>query len=136
MAGVLVAVAAGAGAFALTQGADEPRATAPTASDPESVVRETVTAVRTVTTVAPPTESTFVAQLASFRRQPNAEREAERLRASGVAAQVLRSDDYEELVSGYWVVYAGPFLNRDAAQAAAESSGVKGAFGRPVTPVR
>lgn len=79
--------------------------------------------------------SGIIAQLGSFRTRASADTEAARLRGRGIDAQVLLSNDYQELRSGYWVVYAGPFGRYEAANDAARRSGVSGAKARPVTPV-
>jgi hypothetical protein len=46
-----------------------------------------------------------------------AERKSSRYAGMGISTEVLRSDDYNSLNPGYWVVYAGPF-NREAPAAA------------------
>lgn len=128
--GVLVAAAAGAGAYALTHDDGEGRV-----GPVPAAVQKPVDDDDAGSTVAPLISRGFIAQLASFRMRSNAELEAARLRAKGVAARVLRSSDYNELRSGFWVVFAGPFHTLDAAAAAAEASGTADAFARPITAV-
>lgn len=81
-------------------------------------------------------ETRYIAQLGSFRKKRNAETEAARLRQRGVDASVLRSNEYQELLRGYWVVYEGPYETKAAARAAvgdARRNGASGAFARPIT---
>ena len=60
---------------------------------------------------------TVVAQTADER--PAAERLARRLIAAGTDAGVLRSDGYDFFSDGYWVVWAGQYADRPAAERAA-----------------
>jgi cell division protein FtsN len=83
-----------------------------------------------------PRGSGYIAQLGSFTYHDNAVRQAATLRARGVPAQILRSDDYAGLRAGYWVTYAGFFGARGEAVAMvarARTAGVSDAFARPAT---
>lgn len=97
---------------------------------------------RTVTTAAPPPSTPaasgggWIAQLGSFQYRDNADRRLAELRGDGVAASILRSDDYAEMQPGYWVVFAGFYDSEGAAQSAAaqgRGAGVSDAFVRHVT---
>lgn len=44
-------------------------------------------------------------------------RKSDRYGDMGLRTHVLNSTDYRSLNAGYWVVYAGPFRNEDAAAA-------------------
>ena len=68
--------------------------------------------------------------VASTRSRSEAEKKA---RAAGSDAGVLRSDDYSSLRKGYWVVFAGQYPSRSAAETAAESRSGD-AYARRVVP--
>ena len=68
--------------------------------------------------------------IASTRSRAEAETKA---RAAGGDAGVLRSADYSSLRKGYWVVFAGQYTSRSAAQTAAEGRD-GGAYARRVVP--
>lgn len=77
--------------------------------------------------------SGFIAQLGSFTKLGGAETQRARLQSQGTQAEILRSDDYAEMVPGYWVVFTGPFSSQGAAEQSAAASGVSDAFARFVS---
>ncbi len=65
-----------------------------------------------------------VVQVASFPTRKEGQGEAQKLRQSGLDAGVLRSDRYEPMNKGWYVVYVGPFTadaeGRDQAESVTE----------------
>lgn len=70
-------------------------------------------------------------RLGSFRTQTRAQSEADRLQAAGIDAQVISSDEAEDMVPAFWVAVVGPFdTAREERRAirAAKRAGVPDAF--------
>lgn len=82
--------------------------------------------------VGPGEASGYIAQLGSFKTDVEAQAFRSSLASEGIASNILRSNQYEELEPGYWVVFSGPFSTQGEADQSATSSGVDGAFGRPI----
>ena len=78
----------------------------------------------------PAGERAWTVVIASTRSRAEAERKAS---AAGTDAGVLRSADYSSLRKGYWVVFAGQFPSRSAAETAAKGRD-GGAYARRVVP--
>lgn len=78
--------------------------------------------------------SGYIAQLGSFTDRAGATARLTKLQSRGVADGVLWSSDYSQMAPGYWVVYAGPFGSKALADGAAESSGIRDAFSREISP--
>ena len=78
----------------------------------------------------PEGKSGWTVVIASTGSRAEAEKKAE---AAGADAGVLHSDDFSSLRKGYWVVFAGQYPNRQAAQSAAEAKGGD-AYARQVVP--
>lgn len=55
--------------------------------------------------------SARIVQVSSHRGPSSAKAAADDLRRRGMSAGVLRSDQYKPLVSGFYVVYVGPYPN-------------------------
>ena len=79
----------------------------------------------------PEGERAWTVVIASTRSRSEAQKKARA--AGGGDAGVLRSDDFSSLRTGYWVVFAGQYPSRAAAQSAAEDRG-SGAYARRVVP--
>lgn len=82
--------------------------------------------------VSPEEASGYIAQLGSFKTEVEAQAYRSKLGNEGVSSNILLSNQYDELEPGYWVVFSGPFPTQDEADQSAASSGVDGAFGRPI----
>jgi septal ring-binding cell division protein DamX len=84
----------------------------------------------------PAGEEAWTVVLLSSTGKPEAEKRAKEISDSGTPAGVLRSDDYESLREGYWVVFSGQYETQKEAQDAAEAIGAKaaGAYARFVKP--
>jgi hypothetical protein len=78
----------------------------------------------------PEGETAWTVVIASTSSRADAEKKA---RAAGADAGVLKSDDFSSLRKGYWVVFAGQYDSRGAAQSAAEGKGGD-AYARRVVP--
>lgn len=77
----------------------------------------------------------WVAVVASETSEAAARSKSEPVGAAGHPVGVLRSDDYGSLKPGLWVAYAGPYPDRDAADAAVDelaADGFAGAYSRCV----
>jgi hypothetical protein len=65
---------------------------------------------RSIPTVTSSTPATImIVQVSSHPSRTKAEAAAATLTQRGFTVQILKSDDYRPLNSGFWVVYAGPF---------------------------
>jgi serine/threonine-protein kinase len=82
--------------------------------------------------VGPGEASGYIAQLGSFKTEVEAQVYRSTLASQGFTSNILRSNQYEELEPGYWVVFSGPFSTQHEADDSAAASGTDGAFGRPI----
>lgn len=84
----------------------------------------------------PAGEEAWTVVLLSATSKEEADRRAQELVDGGTPAGVLRSDDYESLRAGYWVVFSGQYETQKEAQDAAAGIGAKaaGAYARFVKP--
>jgi hypothetical protein len=83
----------------------------------------------------PQGESGWTVVLASERSRARARTKAENFAANGTSGVgILDSDDFSSLTGGYWVVYAGRYTTRRAAENALEGIDTPDAYVRQVTP--
>jgi hypothetical protein len=82
--------------------------------------------------VGPGEISGYITQLGSFRTEVEAQALRSELSSNGFTSSILRSSQYGKLEPGYWVVFSGPFSTQEEADESASSSGIDGAFGRPI----
>lgn len=82
--------------------------------------------------VSPGEVSGYIAQLGSLKTEVEAQAFRSKLADEGFTSSILRSNQYDKLEPGYWVVFSGPFSTQQGADQSAVSSGIDGAFGRPI----
>lgn len=141
----VAAVATAVAAFALTASLlDDGPSTAPSgaraASSDSTSPGPTAAGGAATSTTAPATLVTpaWVVVVSSERSRPEAEAVAERVRARGHQAGVVRSDDHASLSPGFWVAYAGPVADQAAGEAelaALGEDGIDGGYVRCVGSV-
>jgi hypothetical protein len=124
----LLAAVVGTGSFALALTAfdDDGPDTPPDRSDTGAPAPGEAGADPSTTTTAPAPEvrtdaldtPAWILVIVSERDREAAARTAADVAAAGHPAGVLRSDDYPSMNRGFWVAYAGPYADADAARAA------------------
>jgi hypothetical protein len=84
----------------------------------------------------PSGEEAWTVVLMSATSREEADASAQEFTDEGTPAGVLRSDDYESLRPGYWVVFSGQYDTREEAEDAAQGigAGAAGAYARFVEP--
>jgi hypothetical protein len=141
----IVVLGAGAAlAILLSSGGSSSRTTVVVDSD-GSTTTETVTAEETTDESTLPSrpivgavEAGRYVQAGSFKTDTYSTAERDRLAAEGIDAEVVRSDEVEELYPGFRVLLVGPVESEAEERAvikALERNGVSG-FARPVSPAK
>ena len=135
----LLAMLAGVVAFAVGLQVLDDGGPDPAPSDAAAESTTTVPPPVSTSTTAPTTPPgalvtpAWITIVASEGSEAEAQADAARVAAAGHPAGVLRSDDHETLKPGLWVAYAGPYQDRETAEAAVESleeDGFGGAYVR------
>jgi len=132
----LVAVVVAVGSFvAATAVLDDGKPDPPPAAGAdagETPDTEGVVPASTTTTTAAPVATgdlaspTWIVVITSEADEATATAAAQRAVTDGYAAGVLRSDDYPSLNKGFFVAYAGPYVDRAAAEAGSSALAADG----------